>query len=80
MFAFPPNSQETVQRSNSSCESQSVVKICAEKCDETSHVSRVLSLLQWLKQLKNARVTQQQKTNVKTKQRRNVAALTLTSN
>ena len=31
MFVFPPSSQETVQRSNSRCESQSVVKICAEK-------------------------------------------------
>ena len=30
MFVFPPNSQETVQRRNSCCESQSVVKICVE--------------------------------------------------
>ena len=31
MFVFPPNSQETVQPSNSWSESQRVVKIRAEK-------------------------------------------------
>ena len=31
MFVFPLDSQETVQPSNSWSESQSVVKICAEK-------------------------------------------------
>lgn len=34
MFVFPPSSQETVQPSNSWSESQSVVKICAEKVQQ----------------------------------------------